>query len=100
MIHCGLKTRKDRSVQETEQYFYFTFFFLPLIRRIVQLSRSQQPAHDASSSSSCFTADRSLKCITTTYLSNGPVIPGFRGIFFRFLQPKMTDFAVAFLNLR
>ncbi len=59
MIHWGLKTRNNRSVQETEQYLYS---FLPLMHRTVQLSwaRSQQPARDASSSSSCFTADRRL----------------------------------------
>ncbi len=56
-IHCGLKTRNDRTVQETEQYLYI---FWPLIHRTVQLSwaRSQQPVHDASSS--CFTVDLRL----------------------------------------
>ncbi len=28
------------------------------------------------------------------------VPPGFRGTFFRFLQPKITDFAAAFLKIR
>ncbi len=43
-IHWGVKTRNERSVQETEQYLYC---FLPLIRRTVQLSCTftQQPAH-------------------------------------------------------
>ncbi len=43
-IHWGLKTRNNRSVQETEHYLYH---LLPLIHRNVQLSWSQQPACDA-----------------------------------------------------
>ncbi len=46
-IHWGLKTRNNRSVQETEQYLY-CFFFLPLIRHLSALVHT------------CFTADRRL----------------------------------------
>ncbi len=62
----GLKTRNNRSVQETEQYLYH---FLPLINRNVQLSwaRSPQPARDTSMCSG--TVDACVEAICRTYTS-------------------------------
>ncbi len=65
-IHWGLKTRNNRSVQETEQYLCH---FLPLIHRNVQLSwaRSQQPPRDASTCSGI--KDTCAEAICRVYMS-------------------------------
>ncbi len=57
-IHWGLKTRNDRSVQETEQYLYSFFTSDPPPGPTVLSAFTTAGARDASSS--CFTADRRL----------------------------------------
>ncbi len=72
-IHWGLKTRNDRSVQETEQYLYC---FLPLIHRTVQLSWALHTTAGAWRVFFFFLlygGSQTYKCITATYLSNEPL---------------------------
>ncbi len=60
-----IKTRNDRSVQETEQDSYSV---LPLVRP--SWARSQPPWHVFFLLCS---GSQTYKCITATYLSNGPL---------------------------
>ncbi len=56
--------------------------------------------HEAITRTGCFCINKGLlnrsQCTSIGYLS---VPPGFCGTFFRFLWPKMTDFAAAFLKI-
>ncbi len=92
-IHWGLKTRNDRSVQETEQYLYRFFFF------------TSDAPHGPTVLSAFTTADawrvffllyggsQTYKCINATYLSNGPLT--------LYLQSQLGESMVhAFISLR
>ncbi len=73
MIHWGLKTQNDRSVQETEQYFFFIYFFTSDPPR----SNYPEPVHTTAVVWRIFFllygGSQTYKCITVTYLSNGPL---------------------------
>ncbi len=73
MIHWGLKTQNDQSVQETEQYLYCFFISDPRPGPTI-LSTFTTAGAARVSSSSCFTADhRRISALAWHYLSNGPL---------------------------
>ncbi len=72
-IHWGLKTRNDRSVQETEQYLSFFFFTSDPPHCPTVLSAFTKASAWRVFFFLLYSRSQTYKCITATYLSNGPL---------------------------